>query len=176
MANISSNPWSFTSTDPATAAVTSATLNADGTVTVVSAALTFNTTVEPALGFTLINQANPLYNGFYKLITGVSGGTTFQLAPQFSIPAGTGASGAAGTIAQTLYRAQVRVEDMSWQGLTGAAAGATIDLRDRSGNILWQASTSATAPGQQNRGKLFWVNGFTPITIPANTILIVTVN
>lgn len=176
MANISSNPWSFTSTDPATAAITSATLNADGTVTIVSAALTFNLTAEPPLGFTVINAGLPAYNGFYKLIIGVSGGTTFVFQPQFNIPAGTGAAGAAGTLAQCLYRQYARIEDMSWQGLTAAAAPGTLDLRDRMGNIIWQASLGTGAVGQQNRGKLFWVNGFTPITIPANTVLLVTIN
>jgi hypothetical protein len=177
VANIQSNPWSFTSADPAIAAITSATLNADSTVTIVSAALTFNTTVEPALGFTVIGVTNPLYNGFYKLIIGVSGATTFVLAPQFSIPAGTAAS-TGGTLIQCLYRSQVRIEDMSWQGLAGAAVGTQLDLRDRSGNILWQSQIySITAgTGYQNRGKLFWVNGFSPNVIPTNTILIVTVD
>jgi hypothetical protein len=178
LANISSNPWSFTSADVATAAITSATLNADGTVTVVSAALTFNTTVEPALGFTIISASLAAYNGFYKLIIGASGGTTFTLAPQFNIPAGTGAAGAAGTLAQCLYRSQVRVEDMSWQGLTGAAAG-SLDVRDRSGNIVWQAALTGITGGTvgyQNRGKVFWINGITLITMQANTVLLVTVD
>lgn len=168
MANISSNPWSFTSADVATAAITSATLNADGTVTVVSAALTFNTTVEPALGFTIINASLAAYNGFYKLITGVSGGTTFVLAPQFNIPAGTAAAGAAGTLAQCLYRAYVRIEDISWQN--AAAAGQILDLRDRMGNIVWQATS--TGAGSQNRGKVFWVNGITPIAIPSGVVVV----
>lgn len=173
MANLSSNPWSFTSADVATAAITSLTLNSDGTVTAVTAALTFNTNgVEPALGFTVNNASLAAYNGFYKLIVGVSGGTTFTLAPQFSIPAGTGAAGAQGNLSQCLYRAQIRIEDMSIQGLTGAVA-ANVDLRDRSGNILWQANV---AVGQQNRGKVFWVNGFTPLIIPSNTVVLVTVN
>ncbi len=178
MANISSNPWSFTSTDPATAAITSATLNADGTVTIVSAALTFNATVEPALGFTVIGAALAAYNGFYKLIVGVSGGTTFTFAPQFNIPAGTAAAGAGGTLAQCLYRAQVRVEDISWQGLAAMGASGSLDLRDRSGNIIWQAAflNNTGSIGYQNRGKIFWVDGITPITIAANTIVLVTVN
>ncbi len=177
MANLASNPWSFTSADPATAAITSATLNADGTVTVVSAALTFNATAESNLGFTIINASLAAYNGFYNRVIGNSGGTSFTLQPQFSIPAGTAAAGAAGTIAQCLYRSQVRIEDMSWQGLASATTG-SLDIRDRMGNIIWQSalSGSATSNGYQNRGKVFWVDGFTPITMAANTVLIVTVN
>ncbi len=180
MANISSNPWSFTSADVASAAITAATgltLNADGTVTITSAALTFNTTVEPPLGFTVIGATNAAYNGFYALITGASGGTTFVMKPQFNIPAGTAQSGS-GTLAQTLYRSYVRVEDMSWQGLTGATAG-SLDVRDRSGNIVWQAALSGVTGGTvgyQNRGKVFWINGLTLITMQANTVLLVTVD
>jgi hypothetical protein len=133
MANLASNPWSLVNGDVASAAITSATLNADGTVTVVSGALTFNATAQSDLGFTIINASVAAYNGFYNRISGASGATTFVLAPQFAIPAGTGAAGAAGTIAQCLYRDQVRIEDMSIQGLTG-------------------------------------------ITIPANTVVLVTVN
>lgn len=168
MANLASNPWSLTSADPATATITSATLNADGTVTVVCAALTFNATAESAIGFTLIATSLVAYVGFYRLITGVSGGTTFVLAPQFAIPAGTGAAGAAGTIAQSLWRSQIRIEDISWQNAT--AAGHTLDLRDRSGNPIWQAT--ATAAGSQNRGKVYWVNGITPIVIQSGVVLV----
>lgn len=186
MANLQSNPWSFTSTDPATAAITSITLNADGTVTVVTTgALTFNTAlytsevgVEPPLGFTVIGVTNTVYIGFYYLITGASGGTTFILKPQFNIAAGTAAS-SGGTIAQCLYRQYVRIEDMSWQATntgTGVTSG-VLFLTDRSGNTIWQSAIGATgAFGQLNRGKLFWVNGFTPITIPINSIVLVTID
>lgn len=167
MANTSSNPWSLTSTDVASAAITSATLNADGTVTVVCGALTFNATADSTLGFTIINSTLAAYVGFYRLIVGVSGGTSFVLVPQFNIPAGTAAAGAAGTIAQCLYRSQIRIEDISWQNAT--AAGHTLDLRDRSGNPIWQAT--ATGAGSQNRGKVYWVNGLTPIVIQSGVVL-----
>jgi hypothetical protein len=178
VANISSNPWSLTSADPATAAITSATLNADGTVTVVSAALTFNATAESNLGFTIIGAANPLYNGFYNRIIGASAATTFVLQPQFTIPAGTGASGAAGTLAQCIYRSQIRLEDISWQGLAGLGATGSLDLRDRSGNIVWQAAflNNTGSAGYQNRGKVYWINGLTPITIAANTVVLLTID
>jgi len=183
LANLASNPWSLTSSDPATATITGATgltLNADGTVTITTTgALTFNVAgVEPALGFTVIGAANALYNGFYKLIAGVSGGTTFTMAPQFIIPAGTAQSGG-GTLAQCIYRAYIRIEDISWQATntgTGVTSG-LLDLRDRSGNIIWQSAIGATGTfGQLNRGKVFWVNGLTPISIPANSVVLLTVD
>lgn len=181
MANIQSNPWSFTSTDPATAAITAGTgltLNADGTVTITSAALTFNLTAQPPTGFTVVGATNALYNGFYNLIVGASGGTTFTMKPQFVIPAGTAQSGG-GTLAQCLYNAQIRIEDLSWQA-TSTATGVTtglLDIRDRMGNIIWQSAIGATGTfGQLNRGKVFWVNGLTLISLPTNSVVLVTVN
>lgn len=169
--NIGGNPWSFISTDPATASITPATgltLNADGTVTLTTtAAFNFNTTGVPANWFTVIGASAAAYNGFYKLIAGASGASSFTLAPQFVIAAGTAQSGG-GTVAQCLYPWQVRVEDISWQ--QAAAAGHTLDLRDRAGNPVWQATS--TGIGQQNRGKVYWINGFTPITIQSGVVLI----
>lgn len=173
MAQLQANPWSLVTADPATAAITAATgltLNSDGTVTITTTAgYTFHTAsdVQPAQWFTVIGATNALYNGFYKLIVGASGGTSFTMQPQFSIPAGTAQSGS-GTIAQCLYNAYVRVEDISWQN--ASAAGQLLDLRDRMGNPIWQAT--ATAAGSQNRGKVFWVNGLTPINIQSGIVLI----
>lgn len=178
MANLASNPWSFTSADPATAAITAVTgltLNADGTVTITSAALTFNSVFDNN-GFTVIGATNAAYNGFYNLVQGVSGGTSFVMVPQFVIPKGTAQSGS-GTLAQCAYPNQIRAEDLSWQGLTGVAAG-SLDLRDRMGNIVWQAAilNNTGSAGYQNRGKVFWIDGLTPITIAANTVVLVTIN
>lgn len=173
MAQLQTNPWSLVSTDPATATITGATgltLNADGTVTITTtAAYTWHTAsdVVPNRWFTVIGAANALYNGFYTLITGASGGTSFIMRPNFSIPAGTAQSGS-GTLAQCLYQAQIRIEDISWQNAT--AAGHTLDLRDSNGNPIWQAT--ATGAGSQNRGKVFWVDGLTPITITSGIVLI----
>lgn len=175
MANLQSNPWSLTHADVAAGVISTITLNADGSVTVVlTGALTFNTAlytsevgVVPPIWFTVFGVTNTLYNGFYHLFNGVSGGTTFILQPQFSIAAGTAAS-AGGTFAQCLYQAYVRVEDISWQN--ASAAGQLLDLRDRSGNIVWQAT--ATGGGSQNRGKIFWINGLTPFEIDSGVVLL----
>lgn len=170
MATIGTNPWAFTSADVASAAITAATgltLNADGTVTITSGALTFNTTgVPPAQWFTVTGATAPAYNGEYKLLIGASGGTSFTMQPLFSIPAGTAQSGS-GTLAQCLWPWMIRAEDISWQGGTAADV---LDLRDRSGNVIWNAIAVAT--GTQNRGKIFWIDGFTPLAIPHGTVLI----
>lgn len=164
--NIASNPWSFVNGDVVTAAITAVTgltLNPDGTVTLTTGGAF---AVNSGDSITVTGAALAAYNGFYKVLIG-AGGTTFTLAPQFAIPAGTAQSGS-GTVAKCLYTAQVRIEDISWQN--ASAAGQTIDLRDRAGNIIWQATS--TAQGSQNRGKLFWVNGFTPLAIGSGVVLL----
>ena len=172
MANIATNPWSFTGSDIAATAITAGTgltLNADGTVTITCAALTFITGL-PVVGFTVVGATASAYNGFYELITGASGGTTFIMAPQFAIAAGTAQSGG-GTIIQVQYRDNTRIEDMSWQDQ--AAAGNRLIIYDRNGYLLWSAT--AYGAGFQNRGKLFWCHGFAMAQMDAGTLL-VTIN
>jgi hypothetical protein len=170
MANLKANPWSIVPTDPATDTITSIVLNSDGTVTITgTSGLTFNTTAELPQWFTVIGVTNPAYIGFYKLIPGggYNGGTVWQMMPQFTIPAGT-ASSSGGTLAQCLYKEPIRIEDISWQQVT--AAGQILDFRDRNGNPIWQAT--AYAAGFQNRGKVYWVQGLTPIELDAGVALI----
>src|SRR5438093_6607268 len=122
MAQLTNNPWSLISTDPATAAITGGTgltLNADGSVTITSGALTFNATAESNLAFTVIGATAAAYNGFYTRISGASGATSFVMQPNFAIAAGTAQSGG-GTLAQVIYRNRVRIEDLSWQSITGS--------------------------------------------------------
>lgn len=164
--NIASNPWSFVSADVVTATINGATgmtLNADGTVTMTTAGAF---AVNSGDSITVRGVAAAAYNGFYKVLIGAAG-TSFTLAPQFIIAAGTAQSGG-GSVAKCLYTSQVRIEDISWQN--PSAAGQQLDLTDRSGNQTWLAT--ATAAGSQNRGKLFWVNGFTPFQIQSGTILL----
>ena len=165
--NIASNPWSFITGDPAVATVSTITLNANGTVTLVTTgAYNFNAAIPTSYGFTIFGVTNTLYNGYYKLLSGASGGTSFTLVPQFVIPSGTAAS-ASGTVAQCAYPWQIRCEDISWQNVVNA--GDVLDLRDRSGNIIWQAKGQSA--GQQNRGKIFWVNGLSPNVITSGIVL-----
>lgn len=182
MANLASNPWNFISSDPATATITSSTgltLNADGSVTITTTgALTFNTAFASQTGFTVINATLAAYNGFYEIFIGSTGGSSFTAKPQFTIAAGTAQSGG-GTLAQCAYPWQTRIEDLSWQAISTATGVTSGDLLlvDRMGNIIWQSAIGATGTfGQLNRGKIFWVNGLTPITIPSNSQVLVTVN
>lgn len=173
MANIATNPWSFTDTDVAAEPITAATgltLNADGTVTITTTVgLTFVTGL-PEYGFTVTGAALAAYNGFYKRITCASGASSFLMAPQFSIPVGTAQSGS-GTLIQAQWRDNERIEDMSWQDI--AAAGNRLIIYDRNGFLLWSAT--GYAAGFQNRGKLFWCHGLAIAQMDAGTLL-VTIN
>lgn len=170
MANLASNPWSVTSVDVVsfTPAVspTGLVLNADGTVTITTTGANTFTQVQQV---TVINATNALYNGFYDIIS-ISSATVFVTKPVFTIPVGTSGSGG-GTVALNLYNAMIRVEDISWQN--ASAAGQLLDLRDRMGNIVWSATASGA--GSQNRGKVFWINGLTPVIVQSGVVLL-TVN
>ena len=167
--NIASNPWSFFPADVLTATPTASpnglVLNADKTVTLTT---TGNHGFAVNNGVTEIGATNS-YNGYY-VVKAVPSPTTAILIPQFNIPVGTAGSGG-GTIAFCQYNANVRVEDISWQN--ASAAGQLLDMRDRNGNIIWQAT--ATGAGAQNRGKIFWVDGITLILLQSG-VVIVTVN
>jgi hypothetical protein len=167
MANLASNPWSFATADVVVSVPTVITLNADGTVSVTTAGAHG---LVAGNGATLIGNTPAAYNGYYFVLTAPTT-TTLILVPQFSIAAGTGAGSVFGNVAKNLYNAYVRIEDLSWQN--ASAAGQLLDIRDRNGNILWQAT--ATAAGSQNRGKLFWCNGITPINIQSG-VVIATIN
>jgi hypothetical protein len=69
------------------------------------------------------------------------------------------------------YTDIVRIEDISWQGAT--TIGHQLLITDRNGNLIWSATCSGV--GQQNRGKLFWVNGFWLKTLDSG-VVIVTIN
>jgi hypothetical protein len=170
--NIASNPWSFVPGD-VQVSTPSASPNgllpqSDGTVNFVTAG-----THPFAVGnnVTIIDPTNDLYEGYYQVRT-VPDNQHANLVPQgtFKIPVGTGNSGG-GTVALVQYAYQVRIEDMSWQQQT--AQGNVLLIVDRNGNPIWNATASSA--NFQNRGKVFWVNGFALQQMDAG-ILLVTVN
>lgn len=169
MANIASNPWNFTSADPVTATPAASPTGLVLSGAVVNLTTTLAHGLSAGQSCTVFGATNAKYNGFYEILA-VPTTTTAILIPQFSIAAGTSGSGG-GTVALCYHRSQVRIEDISWQN--ASAAGQLLELRDRMGNIIWQAT--ATGAGSQNRGKIFWVNGFTPVTIQSG-VVIITVN
>lgn len=172
MANLASNPWSFGTSDVNTATLAAANamvLNADGTVTMTTAAAA---TFAVGQYLTVYNVGTTAaFNGLYQVLV-VTSTTVYQLeraGNPFGVSSLT--AGVNGTAAVCLYPYNVRIEDMSWQN--ASAAGQLLEIRDRNGNLLWTAT--ATAAGSQNRGKLFWVEGVTPTQCQSGTV-IVTVN
>jgi len=175
VANLKSNPWSFLQTDVVTSTVTSLTLNGDTTVTAVVAS-----TAAFAQGNDITIADNTsvsgLYNGFYT-IKQITNGTTMVLdqgnIPPF-VPAGTAAAGATGSASLCQYPNWVRAEDIKWDKVANAAS---LDIRDRNGNIVWQATQPAAGPPNWNRGKVFWINGLTLLSVgTAPSVLLITVN
>src|SRR4051812_47699434 len=114
MANLASNPWSFSSSD-----ILSATPAASPTGFVLSANGSVALTTTLAHGFstgdwlTVIDATASAYNGAYR-VTAVPTATTATLSPKNGIAAGTAASGG-GTVAKCLYPDNIRAEDLSWQ-------------------------------------------------------------
>jgi hypothetical protein len=168
MANLATNPWSFTGADVQVQTISTITLNADGSVTVVGVGNLTAGMVQEAF-VTIVGVTNALYNGFYK-ITAVTSATTAVLLPLQSDgqkpPTGTAAS-AGGTIILTQWRDNERIEDLSWQNIT--AAGDKLIIYDRNGFLLWSAT--GYAAGFQNRGKLFWCHGFAIAQMDSGTLL-----
>lgn len=171
--NISSNPWSFGPGDVNSGAIVASAgglaLNADGSVT-----LTLSAPLGTALikdnRLTIFQPTNLAYQGFYKVLS-VTSTTIYVLVPiNFTIPAGTVASGG-GTAAQNQYADEIRCEDLSWQNVT--ALGQILILVDKNGNPIWEST--ASGPGVFSRGKIMWVNGLTLVEMDSGIVL-VTVN
>jgi hypothetical protein len=165
LANLQANPWALFPADAVVSTTTAITQNSDGTVSVTTSAAHNIPSPPPNSWITLVNPSVIAYQGFYYVIS-VPSATTLTLSPQFPIASGLGA-GTTGTVAKVLYQHEIRIEDLSWQNPT--ASGQVLDLRDRNGNPLWQATS--TGVGQQNRGKVFWVSGITPVAIPSGVVL-----
>jgi len=160
-----------------TTTITSLTLNTDTTVTAVVAATAAFAQGNPVTVADNTSVAG-LYNGFY-VVKQITNGTTMVLdqgnVPPF-VPAGTGAGGATGSVSLCQYVNWVRAEDIKWDKV---AASAVLDIRDRNGNIVWQATQPSTAnvPPNWNRGKVYWINGLTLLSVgTAPSLLMITVN
>jgi hypothetical protein len=171
--NIQTNPWSFLDTDPLIATIaaspTGLIWSAGGVVTVDATAHGFTVAANPFV--TIIGATNAAYNGFYRLIAVPDANHMTLYAPNLA-QTPLAASGG-GTAMWCQYPNYTRIEDIQWES---PAQGATVTIYDRSGHLLWTATYPAAGEAPNwNRGKLFWVNGFTINTLSSGTIL-VTVN
>ncbi len=172
--NIASNPWSFVPGDIKTGAIAAASgmvLNGDGTVTMTLTGAPSPSDFAVGDDLAIFGVTNAVYNGFYGVLVKTSS-TVYTLMKQDSqfIPRGTAAS-TSGTAALCQYISYVRGEDISWQNIT--TAGNILKIVDRMGNSVWEAT--AYAPGFQNRGKIFWINGLALVQMDSGKVFI-TVN
>jgi hypothetical protein len=170
MANLASNPWSFVPGDVVHAAVSGITQLADLFEFSLTTSAPHGLT---AGGYTTIVDATPaVYNGFYKVEAVPTTTTATLLRPSNYIhPVAFAAYTSGGSSNLTQYQKELRIEDISWQD--AAAPGDTLRIVDKNGNPLW--NSLAVAAGTQNRGKLFWCNGFALVQMSSG-ICLVTIN
>lgn len=150
MANIQTNPWTFTSADQATTvAITSIVRNGTGS------ALVTTTGAHGLLANAAISIQGTTVTGWrggYK-IQAVPSATTFLIA----IPDGKSAlanNGANGNVLSAAYLDMVRAEQMLWD----TAAAGTLLLTNLVGNTVWNP-TAVAGQGPYTYGKTFYIEG-----------------
>lgn len=165
MAQISTNPWSFTSTDQATSI---------GITSIASVGYSSLVTTSGAHGFVQGNNISlqgctntPAYNNGYKVLSVPSATSLYvaQVVPNLA------ANGANGNVLSVAYPYKVRIEQLVWQQ---AGSGAVLQVTDTNGNPIWQ-QTAAAADQTYTYGKLYWVDGIVLNALPSGIVL-VTVN
>ena len=161
MANIVTNPWTFTAADQATSiAITSiVNLGASALVTATAHGLLANAPIS-------IQGAAPSgWNGGYK-IQAVPTVNTFLIAvPDWKRSLAN--AGAAGFVVTAAYLDMVRAEQLLWD----TAAAGTLLVTNLVGNIIWNP-TAVIGQGPYTYGKTFFVEGLILNTIPSGTLQI----
>jgi hypothetical protein len=183
--NISTNPWTFVTADIPAASTPVASPNGlvqQGTTindkALAAVLLTTTGAHNLVVGqfITIISTTGGRFVGWYKVIA-VPTGTTALLAnlssPTSGLPFSTVLAGdGGGSVLVNQVQQNLRAEDISWQNY---AAGATLNLLDRNGQVIWTATSALADSNAQSRGKIMWVDGLTLQTISSGTVL-VTIN
>jgi hypothetical protein len=164
MANVTSNPWSFTSTDQAVSKAISS---------IVSNGFSALVTTATAHGFTDWQWVSlqgctttPAYNGGYRIR--LVNTTQFYINLTTPNLAANGANGNALTVA---YPYKPRIEQLVWQN---AGSGGALIITDTNGNPVWEQTANA-ADQTYTYGKLYWVDGLVLNALPSGIVL-VTIN
>jgi hypothetical protein len=187
--NIASNPWSFTSADVAssTAAASPTGMVQQGAAGPALGSVLYTATGAHNLAVgnyvTYINDTNSRFLGFYQ-VQAVPSATTALLQNLSSPKSGQSfstviAASGGGTMLVCPWPWMIRAEDISLQNDGTAPGTAQLILLDRNGNVVWTASVGTAAETTnvaQNRGKILWIDGFTPQLIPTHTTVLITVN
>src|ERR1700676_1340242 len=161
MANIQTNPWTFTNADQAlsTAITSIVNLGASALVTAAAHGLLANAPIS-------IQGASPSgWNGGYK-IQAVPTVNTFLIAvPDWKRTLAN--AGAAGFVLTAAYLDMVRPGQLLWD----TAGAGTLLVTNLVGNIIWNP-TAVAGQGPYTYGKTFFVEGLVLNTIPSGTLQI----
>ena len=164
MANLQTNPWTFTNADQAlTTAITSiVNLGASALVTSAAHGLLANAPIS-------IQGVTPFgWNGGYK-VQAVPTVNTFLIAlPDWKRTLAN--AGAGGAVFTAIYLDLVRAEQMLWDTV---GAGPLL-ITNLVGNIEWNPQAVA-GQGPYTYGKTFFVEGLVLNTIPSGTLQITVV-
>jgi hypothetical protein len=161
MANIVTNPWTFTAADQAlsTAITSIVNLGASALVTATAHGLLANAPIS------IQGAASSGWNGGYK-IQAVPTVNTFLIAvPDWKRSLAN--AGAAGFVVTAAYLDMVRAEQLLWD----TAAAGTLLVTNLVGNIIWNP-TAVIGQGPYTYGKTFFVEGLILNTIPSGTLQI----
>jgi hypothetical protein len=165
MANLQTNPWTFTNADQAASvAITSITAQgASALVTATAHGLTQNQAIS-------IQGANPAgWNGGYKVQAVPSANTFLINVPDWKRTLAS--AGAAGNVLTAAYLDNIRAEQVLWDQ---TSAGTSLLLTNLVGNTVWNPhATLADQPFTY--GKLFWIEGLVINTLPSGSNLQITV-
>lgn len=175
MANLWANPWYFTAADQAaTAAVTSIVRNGFRSALVTTTAANTFTLNQ---GVSIQGQTAALFpwNGGYRIEEIVS--TTQFIIGIRDFQSTLGNVGATGNVFSTAYYGNlVYIEQLLWD-VAGTGTGPfSLLITDVTGNPIWNPSFTIVSSMAYTYAKLREVNGFVLNTIPAGSVVQVTVH
>ena len=165
MANIVTNPWTFTNADQATStAITAIVRNGIASALVTAAA--HGLVENQAISIQGVTPAG--WNGGYKVKAVPSANTFLIKIPEWKSNLGNGS--AFGAVLTAAYLDLVRAEQLLWDTV---GAGPLL-VTNLVGNIIWNPQAVA-GQGPYTYGKTFFVDGLVINILPANSTLQITV-
>lgn len=171
MANLASNPWSFSSGDQSNTTITSIT-ETGNTVTVGATAHGYNVGQSISIG-----GVSPLsYNGLWVVSSVVNANSFKYINPVSGLANGAVISGSLPWYPNMVtgvpaWKPKARIEQLVWQG---APSSDTLYLYDASGDLIWY-QVAGSVDATYTYGKLYWIDGLWIANLPGGAVL-VTIN
>lgn len=163
MAQISTNPWSFTNADQATTVAISSIVS-NGNSALVTTAAPHGYVLQQAVsiqGTTTVGWV-----GGYRVLSIPS--TTTYLIQTEQDQINLAANGASGNSLSAAYLPMIRCEQILWNNPTAAA---TLLLTDTNGNIVWNPTAGAAGTvGPYTYGKVYWIEGLVINALPNGNV------